>query len=156
MCIWCLEVYVCLPGLLFIFRFETGSAPEPGAYHYGFLASPRDLAVSNSPLLGLQTLPLLLILALEDQTPLFMLVRRALYQRSHLLSQGFVFVCVVFLVCIQRWCLSGKILTHIERHGSGLRGRDLVGCLDGAPSVYHESFLLIPAGIAPCPKGMVS
>lgn len=52
-----------------------GSFDEPRAYHYGFIASPRDPAVSCLSLLGLQ----ILMLALEDQTQVGMPGRRTLY-----------------------------------------------------------------------------
>lgn len=109
------------------------SFDEPRADHYGFIASPRDPAVSSLSLLGLQ----IVMLVLEEQTQIGRPVRRTLYRRSRGSSQGFSFACV--LCSYQRWYLSGKTLSHVDKQGGGLRAGNLVGCPDAAPFSFISS-----------------
>lgn len=87
----------------------------------------RSCCLQPPPLSGITDTPLAFLLAPEDQTQTFTLVRRAFYKG--VISPAKVLFLFVFCVCTQRWCLLGKTLTHVERQGSGLRHRDLAGFL---------------------------
>lgn len=95
-CIWCLEVCVCLPGLLFILLFETGSSAQPGwSLPLGLPGKPQGSSSLQAPTAGITDNPPAFNIDVGGSNSGFHACKESKLSTEPSPSQGFVFVHVL-------------------------------------------------------------
>lgn len=95
-CIWCLEVCVCLPGLLFILLFEIGSSAQPGwSLPLGLPGKPQGSSSLQTPTAGITDTPPAFNIDVGGSNSGFHACKESKLSTEPSPSQGFVFVHVL-------------------------------------------------------------